>query len=113
MRLHELKCWPDEFTAVMDGRKTNETRKTYDRDFRADDYLLLREWEPRHAVYTGSVALVRVRHVETLACGALPVGVCVMSIERVYPQEPALITEPKIPATITERDTAISGEREF
>jgi Domain of unknown function (DUF3850) len=51
-KLHDLKSWPDYFSAVADGRKTFEVRKD-DRDFIVGDYLRLREWDPQTKAYTG------------------------------------------------------------
>ncbi len=45
MRTHRLKCWPEPFQAMVDGRKRFEFRKD-DRGFCVGDELLLREWDP-------------------------------------------------------------------
>ena len=46
MAVHDLKCWPPYFAAVLDGSKTFEVRRN-DRGFAVGDTLLLQEWEPR------------------------------------------------------------------
>jgi len=38
-----LKTWQPYFQEIIDGKKTFEIRKSLDRDFRVDDFLLLRE----------------------------------------------------------------------
>lgn len=40
---HELKCWPEFYSAIERGEKTFELRKD-DRGFRPGDVLWLREW---------------------------------------------------------------------
>ncbi len=52
MDKHELKCWPEYFTAIQNGDKTFEIRKN-DRDFKVGDVLHLREWDPKLEEYTG------------------------------------------------------------
>lgn len=42
---HELKIWPQYFSAVESGLKTFEVRKN-DRGFQAGDSVQLREWNP-------------------------------------------------------------------
>lgn len=65
--LHELKCWPAQFDAILRHAKTYELRKN-DRDFRDGDELLLREWKPRSqkredGVYTGRQMRARIGYV--------------------------------------------------
>lgn len=48
-RTHELKCWPDFFEPILEGRKTFELRRD-DRGFREGDLLLLREFDPARVV---------------------------------------------------------------
>jgi hypothetical protein len=43
--LHELKCWPEFFQAILDDRMRFNLRRD-DRDFRVGDRLLLKEWDP-------------------------------------------------------------------
>lgn len=51
--VHDLKVWPEFFAALATGRKTFEVRKD-DRGFREGDRLILREWHPTDAAYTGA-----------------------------------------------------------
>lgn len=49
---HELKVWPEYYKALMSDLKQFELRKN-DRDFKVGDELLLREYDPQTATYTG------------------------------------------------------------
>jgi hypothetical protein len=62
VRVHELKCWPEPFQATWDGGKTHEVRVD-DRGYRAGDRLLLREYDPTRAGYTGREVLADVTYV--------------------------------------------------
>jgi hypothetical protein len=42
---HELKSWPEFFAPLFSGEKTAELRLN-DRDYKAGDVLIFREWEP-------------------------------------------------------------------
>lgn len=50
--VHSLKCWPEYFQAILDGKKSFEVRKD-DRGFRAGDILHLQEWSPETQSYCG------------------------------------------------------------
>lgn len=51
-KVHELKCWPEYFQAVMSRDKTFECRIN-DRDFESGDFVILHEWSPETKEYTG------------------------------------------------------------
>lgn len=54
MATHELKTWPEYFSAIVSGRKKFEIRDGRDRMFRIGDELVLREYDPRPGGgYTG------------------------------------------------------------
>jgi len=52
MKVHELKCWPQYFQALIDGTKTFELRLN-DRNYQVEDVLFLREYDPRIEEYSG------------------------------------------------------------
>jgi Domain of unknown function (DUF3850) len=68
---HEVKSWPEFFTAVRSGLKTFELRKN-DRNYQPGDILVLKEWEPNTAQFTGRECRRRIAYVMT---GAGNVGV--------------------------------------
>lgn len=43
--IHELKCWPEPYDAIVDGRKPFEFRRD-DRGYAVGDVLILRKWDP-------------------------------------------------------------------
>lgn len=79
MNVHDLKCWPQYFAAVLDGRKPFEVRKS-DRAFEVGDALLLREWDPATKDYTGRESRQGVTYI--LRGGQLGISpdYCVMGI---------------------------------
>lgn len=81
-RTHELKCWPEYFLAVRDGRKPFEVRKN-DRDFRTGDALILREWNPFRESYTGHRCNVDVTYVLHGGQFGIEKGYVVMGIRHV------------------------------
>lgn len=61
-KTHELKTWPVFYKAIIDGSKTFEVRKN-DRNFKVNDVLLLREYDPDAEQYTGSSTKRKVTYV--------------------------------------------------
>jgi len=49
---HELKTWPLFFEAIDNGKKKFEIRKN-DRNYKLNDILWLREWDPVTNDYSG------------------------------------------------------------
>ena len=83
MTEHHLKCWPEPFQAMWDGRKTFEFRKD-DRGYQVGDVLHLREYEPDDALYTDRQMWWRVTYVLREGFG-VPEGYCVMGISAISP----------------------------
>lgn len=79
-RIHDLKCWPEPFSAALSGDKRFEIRKN-DRGYMVGDVLWLREWDPSLSSYTGRAFRARVTYLCQGTWG-LPSDVCVMGIER-------------------------------
>lgn len=59
--IHNLKCWPEFFNAILRGDKTFDIRFN-DRDFRSGQEIVLKEWVPndiehsdRSPGYTGRI----------------------------------------------------------
>lgn len=80
---HHLKTHPEQYQAVIDGRKKFEVRKD-DRGFNEGDVLHLEEWDPETEDYTCRVGKFRVTYLlRGSAFGTIPKGVVIMSIESV------------------------------
>lgn len=77
--VHDLKCWPTPFGAMLRGSKSFEFRKN-DRDFNTGDTLHLREWDPGTEQYTGRTLDCLVTYILHSGFG-LPDGYCIMSVE--------------------------------
>lgn len=78
MKTHYLKTWPEPFAAIVDGRKTFEVRVN-DRGFEVGDRLILQEYNPGSAEFTGAYVIVKVTYLLQGVFG-LPPDVCVMGI---------------------------------
>ncbi|MBD5532840.1 MAG: DUF3850 domain-containing protein [Lachnospiraceae bacterium] len=62
-QIHELKILPEDFEAVIDGRKKFVLYKA-DKDFSAGDILDLREYNTKMCAYTGRRVLCLVTYIE-------------------------------------------------
>ena len=85
MATHTLKCWPDQFEAVLEERKCFELRHN-DRDFKVRDRIALLEWLPAEETYTGRTVEVTVTWLTTQAMrgppGRDPSGIKVQPVAR-------------------------------
>lgn len=75
---HNLKIWPEHYSAVCAGVKRAELRKN-DRDYRAGDTLDLCEWDKDDESFTGEFISVTVTHVADV--GEWMLGYVLLSIE--------------------------------
>ncbi|EOC0032228.1 DUF3850 domain-containing protein [Cronobacter sakazakii] len=75
---HNLKIWPEHYSAVCAGVKRAELRKN-DRDYRAGDTLDLCEWDKDDESFTGEFISVTVTHVADV--GEWMPGYVLLSIE--------------------------------
>lgn len=86
MTEHDLKTWPNEFTAVAAGTKRFEFREN-DRGYEVRDVLILHEWKPSPECndrsvgeYTGRVLRVHVTYILHGPDFGVTPGFVVMSI---------------------------------
>lgn len=85
---HRLKCWPEFFQAILDGRKMHDLRRCDDRHFSIGDRLELREFDPKTERYSGRELTVEVTYVTSaevpcaLSAQALDRNFCILSIKK-------------------------------
>jgi hypothetical protein len=79
MKNHDLKIWPEYFTAMMFGNKSFEIREN-DRDFKVGDYLTLREYGPKTKEYTGRVLTRQITYIFDGGSFGIPENMVVMSV---------------------------------
>lgn len=75
---HELKIWPENFQALVQGLQPFQLRKN-DRGFAVDDILILKEWDPETEEHTGNAMRVRVTYIMQGVFG-LPADLCIMTV---------------------------------
>ena len=85
---HVLKCWPEFFQAILDGKKTHDLRRSDDRLFRVYDLIRLREFDPRTESFSGREQLVEITYITSadipcaLSQQALNADFCILSIKK-------------------------------
>ena len=85
---HTLKCWPEFFEAILDGKKTHDLRRSDDRTFRIGDFIRLREFDPRTERHTGREQTVEITYITSadvpcaLSEKALDSAYCILSIRK-------------------------------
>lgn len=75
---HHLKTWPEPFQAIEAGIKSFEIRWN-DRDFRANDIVVLEYWDPIKMHYTGKKLIRKITYMIQGQWG-LPSGLCVLQL---------------------------------
>lgn len=88
--VHQLKCWPDSFQAMVDGLKTFEIRRNDDRNYQVGDILDNREWEPIRNEYTGRALRQLVTFILGGGLYGVPEAYCIMSVR----PAPSIVTGP-------------------
>lgn len=78
---HHVKSWPEPYEAVDRGEKTHEVR-TFDRDYRLGDSMMLEKWDPVTEQYLGPKRLVEITHITWPGTFSLPLNTGVLSIRR-------------------------------
>jgi hypothetical protein len=73
---HKVKSWPQFFEATLSGAKAHEVRRLTDRDYRVGDRLLLREYDPITATYSGRELVVRITYMTSAEAPCAPSEEC-------------------------------------
>jgi hypothetical protein len=115
MTVHELKTWAPYYRQVATGEKPFEIRRN-DRDYRAGDALVLREYEPKSGRYSRGCLIVIVTclvDAHSLSWPFLQPGVVVMGLRKSTLREKMnvirllLAVEPSWKPTIRETVTTV------
>ncbi len=93
-QLHELEIWASCFAAVESGAKPFDVRKN-DRNFQVGDALLLREYDPETAAFSGRIALRWASYVLTGGTFGIADGWCVLGLAE-HPPLPAGISDTRL-----------------
>lgn len=81
-KIHRVKCWPEYFQAVIDGRKKFEARLD-DRDYAEGDGVVLVEWNPHafpEACETGRTHAAIIGYVLRGPSHGVEAGHCIFSL---------------------------------
>ena len=84
--IHKLKCWPEDFDAIVTGAKRFEIRREDDRHFEVGDTLVLQEFDPLLYTqnYSGREWVGLVRFLVRGPDWGLPLGMVVMSLAVIW-----------------------------
>ncbi len=93
-QLHELEIWASCFEAVEAGAKPFDVRLN-DRNFQVGDALLLREYDPAAAAYSGRIALRWASYVLPGGTFGIEDGWCVLGLAE-HPPLPAGISDTRL-----------------
>ena len=102
-RVHDLKTWPEPYTAILDGRKHFEIRQD-DRGYAVGDILLLKEFDPSkvgfmspsYVGFTGREIRAVVTYMVPGGAWGLPSNLCVMNIRVLEPQSSVVPDSTKV-----------------
>jgi len=100
---HDLKCWPEVFSAFLSGEKTAEFRRD-DRGFAVGDTLLQREYSPATDSYSGRTLKLMVTHKVPGGQFGIPEGFCVLSVA------PAAAPKSELSRRAREASGCVAGE---
>lgn len=83
---HVLKCIPLPFEQMWKGLKKHEVR-VFDRDYRAGDFITLKEYDPVSGKYSGRAIYAKITHITEPGHFGLPKDVGVFSVSVVNRRE--------------------------
>lgn len=84
---YAVKSWPSFFSAMISGEKRHDMRDKRDRDYKVGDVMLLREYDPFGAGYTGRDATFRITYITSndtpcaMSSAALDNNFAILSVE--------------------------------
>ncbi len=62
MKVHKLKILPEYYNAQIEGKKNFEIRKN-DRGYQVEDWILLKEYNPKIKELTGRKVMVEITYI--------------------------------------------------
>jgi len=83
---YEVKSWPWFFEPMCAGKKKHDMRDKTERPYRVGDRMLLREFDPRGAGYTGREAIAMITYITSndtpcaMSSNALDKSACILSV---------------------------------
>jgi len=80
VKLHELKTWPSNYQAMVDGVKTWDWRRDDDRDFEVGDRITFFEFDPHEQRDTNRELQMVISYIMHGGQFGIPPGYCIMSI---------------------------------